>query len=132
MAHSVLIVDDIPYVRKFLTEIFTAAKFQVVGQAADGAQAVEQYSKLRPDLVTLDIVLPGVTGIDALRQIRVINKDAKVIVITALNQEMLIMESINEGAKDYVLKPFTPLDILKSVEKIFSHGTSPAPGKNAR
>jgi two-component system chemotaxis response regulator CheY len=117
MAKTVLIVDDIAFVRKTLTDILIQAHYQVVGEAADGADAVHLYSKLRPDIVTMDIVMPLMSGIDASRKILKLDKNAKIVIISAMGQENLVMEAINVGAKDYILKPFTAADVIKTVEK---------------
>jgi two-component system chemotaxis response regulator CheY len=116
MAKTVLIVDDVPFVRKTLAQILTDAQYQVVGEASDGAQAIELFQKLRPDLVTMDIVMPKMSGIDATRKIVKMSKNARVIVISAMGQENLVMEAINVGASDYILKPFTAADVIKTVE----------------
>ena len=117
MAKTVLIVDDIPFVRKTLTEILTAAHYSVIGEAADGNEAIELYIKLRPDVVTMDVVMPQMSGIEACRKIMKIDKKAKIVMISAMGQENLLMEAIDVGAKDYVLKPFTSQDVLKAVDR---------------
>jgi two-component system chemotaxis response regulator CheY len=120
MPRTVLIVDDVAFVRKTLAEIFRSAHFQVVGEAEDGARAVELYNQLQPDLVTMDIVMPNLSGIDATRKILRANKDAKVVIISAMGQESLVMEAINVGARDYILKPFSAADVLKTVERVIT------------
>ncbi len=117
MAKTVLIVDDIAFVRKTLSEILTQAQYQIVGEAADGNEAVNLYLKLRPDIVTMDVVMPQMSGIDATRKIIKADKNAKVIIISAMGQENLVMEAINVGAKDYILKPFSTEDVLKTIER---------------
>src|SRR5689334_4306746 len=117
MAKTVLIVDDIAFVRKTLTDILTQAHYQVVGEASDGEEAIKLYMKFRPNLVTMDVVMPQMSGIDATRKILKMDKNAKVVIITAMGQESLIMEAINVGAKDYILKPFSAQDVLKTVER---------------
>lgn len=117
MPKTVLIVDDVEFVRKTLSEILTDAHYQVVGEASDGGEAVSLYARLRPDIVTMDIVMPQMSGIDATRKILKINKDAKVVIISAMGQENLVMEAINVGAKDYLLKPFSADGVLKTVER---------------
>jgi two-component system, chemotaxis family, chemotaxis protein CheY len=119
MARTVLIVDDVAFVRKTLSEILSEAHYQVVGEAADGAEAITQYMKLRPDVVTMDIVMPNVSGIEAARKIIAADKNARIVIISAMGQENLIMEAINVGAKDYLLKPFSAADVLKTVERAF-------------
>jgi two-component system chemotaxis response regulator CheY len=125
MARTVLIVDDVAFVRKTLSEIFTEAHYQVVGEAEDGAKAIDLYARLRPDVVTMDIVMPQMSGIDATRKIIKMDKDAKVVIVSAMGQENLVMEAINVGARDYILKPFSSSDVLKTVERVLA-GDAPA------
>jgi two-component system chemotaxis response regulator CheY len=117
MAKTVLVVDDVAFVRKTLTDILTEAHYQVVGEAEDGAKAIEMYAQLRPDIVTKDIVMPNMSGIDATRKIVKADKDARIVIISAMGQESLVMEAINVGAKDYILKPFSSMDVLKTLER---------------
>jgi two-component system chemotaxis response regulator CheY len=120
MPKTVIVVDDITFVRKTISEILTEAHYEVVGEAADGKEAVDLYMKLRPDLITLDLVMPKVTGIEAARQIIRQNSDAKIIMISAMGQENLIVEAINAGVKDYILKPFTAQEILRSIDRVLN------------
>jgi len=117
MGRNVLVVDDVAFVRKTLVEILRAAHFQIVGEAADGSEAVDLYQKLHPDIVTMDIVMPKMSGIDAIRRIVKHDKDARVVVISAMGQENLVMEAINVGARDYILKPFTGDEVIKTLER---------------
>ena len=119
MAKTVLIVDDVPFVRKTLVEILTEAHYQVVGEAADGIEAIAMYTQLRPDVVTMDIVMPKMSGIEATQRICKMDKDAKIVIISAMAQVNLIMEAINVGAKDYLLKPFSSADVKKTLERVF-------------
>ncbi|MBI2711952.1 MAG: response regulator [Bdellovibrio sp.] len=117
MAKTVLVVDDIAFVRKTLTQILTDAQYQVVGEAADGNEAVNLFAKFKPDIVTMDLVMPNLSGIEATRKILRIDKNAKVVIISAMGQENLIMEAINVGVKDYILKPFVAEDIIRTLER---------------
>lgn len=116
MARRVLIVDDVAFVRKTLSEIFTKARYQVVAEAADGDEAFKLFQVHKPDLVTMDVVMPRMSGIEATRKILKLDPAAKVVIVSAMGQESLIMEAINAGAKDYVLKPFSAEDVLKAAE----------------
>jgi two-component system chemotaxis response regulator CheY len=117
MAKTVLIVDDVPFVRKTLKEILTAAHYEVVGEASDGTEAIAQYQKLRPDLVTMDVVMPRMSGLEATRAILKMDKDARIVIISAMGAESLVMEAVNVGAKDYLLKPFSAADVIKTIDR---------------
>lgn len=130
MAKTILIADDIAFVRKTLTDIFSAAHYEVIGQASDGKAAVDLYAQLRPDLVTLDLVMPKMSGIEAARQIMKIEPRAKLIMITAMSQENLVMEAINAGIRDYILKPFEAQEILRVVDRILSPELSASRSRN--
>ncbi|MGK5083902.1 response regulator [Bdellovibrionota bacterium FG-1] len=116
MAKTVLIVDDVPFARKALTEILTSAYYQIVGEASNGVEALAMYAKLRPDLVTMDIVMPTMSGIEATRKLCKADPDARIVVVSGIVQDNLIMEVIALGAKDFITKPFTPDDVLKIIE----------------
>lgn len=131
MAKTVLIVDDIAFVRKTLTDILTQAHYQVIGEAADGAEALNLYTKLRPDIVTMDVVMPLMSGIDATRRILKLDQHAKIVIISAMGQENLVMEAINVGAKDYILKPFSTEDVLKTVERALLSTEQASMGRSA-
>jgi len=116
---TVLIVDDIAFVRKTLSDIYTKAGFKVVGEAADGQEAIKKYMELRPDLVTLDVVMPQMSGLDAAKTLLKMDRTARVIIISAMGQESLIMEAVNIGVKDYLMKPFTSTDVIRATERAF-------------
>ncbi len=118
MPKTVLIVDDVAFVRKTLAAMLPRSDYQVVGEAHDGAQAVELYKRLKPDLVTMDIVMPKMSGIEATRRILRDDKNARVIIITAMGQENFVMEAINVGARDYILKPFRADEVLKTFDRV--------------
>lgn len=131
MARTVLIVDDIEFVRKTLSAILTEAHFQVVGEAGDGARAVQLYDQLKPDVVTMDVALPGMSGIEATKQILKENPTANIVIITAMGQDTLIMDGISAGAKDYILKPFSTKEVLRAMERVID-GASAAPAGGLR
>jgi len=117
MPYSVLIADDAAFMREMLREILTGAGFRVVAEAEDGVQAVASYREHQPDLVTLDIVMPRKSGIDTLREIREADPNACVVMCSALGQEALVMEALDAGARDYVVKPFRADQVLAAVTR---------------
>ena len=118
MAKRVLIVDDAISMRTQLRDIFTEGGFEVVGEASHGLDAVSLYDALRPDLITMDIVMPYKNGIEATREILEIDRNAVVLICSALGQESLVLEAIEAGASDFVLKPFHSGQVLEAVGKI--------------
>jgi two-component system chemotaxis response regulator CheY len=101
-----------------LGTILQRAGFEVVGEAASGAQAIEQYKTLRPDVVMLDIVMPDMGGIDALREIRKYDQHAKVLMCSGMGQQGLVSEALEAGAKDFVTKPFHPNRLLEAMQQV--------------
>ena len=118
MPKKVLIVDDAVFMRNMIRDIFTSGGFQVVGEAANGLEAVEKYRELKPDLTTMDIVMPFKSGIEATREIVKVDPRAVVIMCSALGQEALVMEAIEAGASDFIVKPFKAEDVLSVVKKV--------------
>ena len=118
MSKRVLVVDDAVFMRNVIKDIFTAAGFQVIGEAANGLEAVERYQELKPDLTTMDIVMPFRSGIDATREIIKHDPNAVVLMCSALGQESLVMEAIEAGAMDFVVKPFRAEDVLAVANKV--------------
>jgi two-component system chemotaxis response regulator CheY len=118
VSQTVLICDDAIFMRTMLADILAGAGFEVVGEAENGAQAVELYKKLRPDLVTMDIVMPDMGGIDAVREITRFDADARVLMCSAMGQQALVVEAIQAGAKDFVVKPFQPSRVLEAVQRV--------------
>lgn len=119
----VLVVDDALYMRTMISDILTGTgRFEVVGEASNGREAVERYVELSPDLVTMDIVMPELDGIEATREILGRNPSAIIIMCSALGQEALVIESIAAGAKDFIVKPFTPEKVLKVVDNVMKAG----------
>jgi two-component system, chemotaxis family, chemotaxis protein CheY len=118
MARSVLICDDAIFMRTMLGNILRQAGFEVVGEAQTGAEAVERYQQLKPDLVTMDIVMPDMGGIDAVREIMQEFPDAKILMCSAMGQQALVIEAIQAGARDFVVKPFQPSRVLEAVQRV--------------
>jgi len=115
MSKRVLIVDDSLLMRRMVAECLTEDGWEVAGEAADGREAVEKYRALRPDAVTLDIVMPGTGGMPALQDMLQMDPDAKVVVLSALNQTKMISEAIRKGAQDFIAKPFLPEQLQETM-----------------
>jgi len=116
---KVLIVDDAMFMRSMIKDILNnSGKFEVVGEAADGKEAVLVYKEKKPDIVTMDIVMPVMDGIEATKEILKINPSAKIVMVSALGQEPLVIESIAAGARDFIVKPFSPEKVLKVLDQV--------------
>jgi len=113
----ILVVDDAAFMRKMVTDALTKGGHEVIGEAGNGAEAVQQYQSLKPDLTTLDITMPEKDGLSALKDIIALDPSAKVIMCSALGQESKVLESIKLGAKDFVVKPFQAERVLDAVGK---------------
>jgi len=113
----ILIADDASFMRQMIREIIEPAGYEVVGEAANGIEAMEQYDALMPDLVTMDIVMPKRSGIDAVKGILVKHPNACVVMCSALGQETLVMEALQAGARDFIVKPFKPDNVIATLEK---------------
>lgn len=111
---TVLVVDDTLFMRVAISNMFTEWGYEVVGNAGNGKEAVAMYRALQPDLVTMDVTMPVMTGIEAVKEIIPEFPNAKIIMITALGQQKLIVEALESGAKDFMTKPFEP-ERLKAV-----------------
>ena len=118
MGHSVLVCDDAIFMRTMISDILSQAGFEIVGEAESGVQAVQQYRNLRPDLVTMDIVMPDMGGIDAVREICKEDPAARILMCSAMGQQALVVEAIQSGAKDFVVKPFQPSRVLEAVQRV--------------
>jgi two-component system chemotaxis response regulator CheY len=118
MSRTVLIVDDAIFMRTMIADILKGAGFEVVGEASSGTEAVEKYKELKPDLVTMDIVMPDMGGIDAVREIIKIDPKARILMCSAMGQQGLVVEAIQAGARDFVVKPFQPSRVLEAVQRL--------------
>jgi two-component system, chemotaxis family, chemotaxis protein CheY len=118
-----LVVDDALFMRKIIRGVAAEAGWEVVAEASNGAEAIVLYQQHQPDLVTMDLVMPVMGGLEALRQLRALDPTAKVVVVTALDQKQALMESIREGAIDFIVKPFDRQRVLNLLAKL--GGTAP-------
>jgi two-component system chemotaxis response regulator CheY len=114
----ILVVDDASFMRQMIREIVESEGHEVVGEASDGDEAVEQYQELHPDVVTMDIVMPRRSGIDAVRCIVELDPTACVVMCSALGQESLVNEALQAGARDFIVKPFKPDSVIEILAKV--------------
>jgi two-component system chemotaxis response regulator CheY len=113
----VLVVDDAVFMRKVVSDALAKGGHEIVGEASNGNEAVEQWQSLKPDVTTLDITMPEKDGLAALKEIVALDPGARVIMCSALGQESKVLESIKAGAKDFIVKPFQPDRVLGAIEK---------------
>jgi two-component system, chemotaxis family, chemotaxis protein CheY len=118
MSRTVLICDDALFMRTMLAEIMEQAGFEVAGQAATGAEAVDLYRTLRPDIVTMDIIMPDMGGIEAVKSIIREFPEANIVMCSAMGQQALVIEAIQAGARDFVVKPFQPARVMEAVQRV--------------
>ena len=118
MAKNILICDDAAFMRMMIKDILTKNGYTVAGEAENGAKAVEKYTELKPDLVLMDITMPEMDGIEALKKIRELDPKASVIMCSAMGQQAMVIESIQSGAKDFIVKPFQADRVLEAVRKV--------------
>lgn len=118
MGNRVLVVDDAAFMRMMIKDILKKGGYEVVGEAEDGMRAIEKFRELNPDLVTMDITMPDMDGITAVREIRKINSQAVIIMCSAMGQQAMVIDAIQAGAKDFVVKPFQPDRVLEAVRKV--------------
>lgn len=117
MSNKVLIVDDAAFMRMMIKEILSKNGYTVVGEASDGAQAVEKYKELGPDLVTMDITMPEMDGITALKEIKKMDPSARIIMCSAMGQQAMVIDAIQAGAKDFIVKPFQADRVIEAIKK---------------
>ncbi|KZE73829.1 response regulator [Paenibacillus elgii] len=117
MANRILIVDDAAFMRMMIRDILSKNGYEVVGEANDGAQAIEKFKELRPDLVTMDITMPEMDGIHALKEIKKLDGNAKVIMCSAMGQQAMVIDAIQAGAKDFIVKPFQADRVIEAIKK---------------
>jgi two-component system chemotaxis response regulator CheY len=113
----VLIADDASFMRQMIRDIIEPEGFEVVGEASDGVEVIEKFKELHPDMVMMDIVMPKCSGIDSVKGIIAMDPTARVVMCSALGQESLVMEAIEAGAKDFIVKPFKPETMVSTLKK---------------
>ena len=118
MAVRVLVVDDAAFMRMMVKDILSKNGYEVVGEAENGMKALEKYQELKPDLVTMDITMPEMDGISAVKEIKKVDPNAKIVMCSAMGQEAKVVEAIKLGALDFIVKPFKPDRIIATVTKI--------------
>ena len=114
----VLVADDASFMRQMIRDIIEPEGYEVVGEASDGVEVVEKFKELQPDMVMMDIVMPKRSGIDAVKAIKSEDPDASIVMCSALGQETLVMEAIQAGAKDFIVKPFKPDAVVGTLKKV--------------
>ena len=117
MAVRVLVVDDAAFMRMMVKDILSKNGYEVVGEAENGMKAVEKFTELRPDLVTMDITMPEMDGISAVKAIKKIDPKAKIVMCSAMGQQAMVIEAIQAGARDFIVKPFQQDRVLEAVRK---------------
>ncbi len=117
MAKRILIVDDAAFMRMMIKDILSKNGYEVVGEAENGAVALDMYKELKPDLVTMDITMPEMDGIATVKSIVADDPTARVIMCSAMGQQAMVIDAIQAGAKDFVVKPFQPERVLEAVKK---------------
>ena len=117
MAKNILICDDAAFMRMMIKDILTKNGYNVVGEAENGAKGVEKYNELKPDLVLMDITMPEMDGIAALKAIKASDAGATVIMCSAMGQQAMVIESITAGAKDFIVKPFQKDRVIEAIKK---------------
>jgi len=121
MAARVLVVDDALFMRKMLSDILKKEGFEICGEAENGKEAIEKYKNLKPDIVTMDIVMPEmeeIDGVAAVKEIMKIDPQAKVVMVSAMGQHALVVEAIQAGAKDFIVKPFQPSRVVEALKRV--------------
>lgn len=120
MKTKILIVDDARFMRMILKDILNEAGYEVVAEASNGEQAISAYQSVRPDLVTMDIIMPGMSGVEAVGKIVEFDPNAKILMVSAMGQQELVAESLAAGASGFVVKPFVSEKVLEEVRKVLS------------
>lgn len=125
MGKKILIVDDSSFMRAFIKKILVRNGYQIAGEAADASEALDKYLQLKPHLVTMDLTMPNMSGIEGVMAIRSLDPQARIIMISAMGQKDMILEAIRAGARDYIVKPFREDQVVQAVERVLSSQQKP-------
>lgn len=115
---KIMVVDDAAFMRLMLKNILSKNGYEIVGEAENGQEAVDKYKSLAPDIVTMDITMPIMEGVEAVKQIRSMDPNAKIVMCSAMGQQAMVVQSIQAGAKDFIVKPFQEERVLEAIQKI--------------
>lgn len=117
MTTRVLVVDDASFMRMMLRNILTSHGYEIVGEADNGVRAVEAYQRLRPDVVLLDLIMPDMGGIETVKKLIEFDSKARIVICSAMGQQALVVEAMQAGAKDFIIKPFQPTSVIEAIQK---------------
>lgn len=117
MGARILVVDDAAFMRMMIKDILTKNGYQIVGEAENGRIALQKYQELRPDLTTMDITMPEMDGITAVKEIKKVDPRANIIMCSAMGQQAMVIDAIQAGAKDFIVKPFQPDRVMEAIRK---------------
>ncbi|WP_020059517.1 response regulator [Bacillus sp. 123MFChir2] len=119
MAHKILVVDDAVFMRTMIKNLLQSnSDFEIIGEAENGIEAIQKYKELQPDIVTLDITMPEMDGLEALKEIIKIDANAKVVICSAMGQQGMVLDAIKSGAKDFIVKPFQADRVIEALTKV--------------
>jgi two-component system chemotaxis response regulator CheY len=118
MASKILLVDDSAFMRSILKGLLLKDPYEVVGEASNGVEALELYKRLRPDLVTMDIVMPEMDGIETVKAIRAFDPSARIVMVSAMGQQGMVIDAIQAGARDFIIKPFQAPRVLEALKRV--------------
>ncbi|MBI9011930.1 MAG: response regulator [Clostridiales bacterium] len=118
MANGILVVDDAAFMRMMIKDVLSKNGYEILGEAENGQKAIEKYKELNPDLVIMDITMPEVDGIQAVKEIKKFDANAKIIMCSAMGQQAMVIESIQAGARDFIVKPFQADRVVEAVKKV--------------
>lgn len=118
MSKGILVVDDAAFMRMMIKDVLIKYGYEVLGEAENGAKAIEKYKELKPDLIVMDITMPEVDGIQAVKEIKKIDSSAKIVMCSAMGQQAMVIEAIQAGASDFIVKPFQADRVIEAVKKV--------------